>query len=160
MGTRGPKPRPKALRLLRHGPTTTRHPARSADDPPLMPAGLSPDEQGCWTMLMAELATVPGLVSRADRGVCELVSRLEPMLRAAAVIVREKGSTIELRDKQGEIKFIQPRAEASFMLKTAATLKGLYAELGLSPSARTRIELTPAPPSSKLDRFLEERHGA
>jgi phage terminase small subunit len=109
---------------------------------------------------MRELAMVPGLATRADRGACELVARLEPALRAAAAVVREKGSTIECRDKQGEIKFIQQRAEAVFLLKTAATLKTLYTELGLTPSGRRRVSLTPAAPTSKLDQFLKERHGA
>jgi phage terminase small subunit len=162
MGRRGPKPMPKALRLLRGpAPTVSRTTASVArTERPAMPDGLSELEQACWLALMTELETVPGLVSRADRGVCELAARLEPAMRAAAVVVREKGSTIECRDRDGNIKFIQQRAEATFLLKTAATLKGLYAELGLSPSGRSRVSVTPAAPTSKLDRFLSERHGA
>lgn len=153
---------PRALRLLRQGvsPGTRTAGPVVLGGAPTMPAGLSDEETSCWDTLMAELATVSGLVSRADRGVCELIARLEPAMRAAAVVVREKGSTIECLDQHGAIKFIQQRAEAAFLLKSAATLKGLYAELGLSPSARTRVELSPAAPSSKLDQFLKERHGA
>ena len=161
MGRRGPKPLPKVLRVLRNARPTTRQPVAVAGvDPPTMPADLSPEEQACWHTLQAELAAVPGLVSRADRGVCELISRLEPAMRAAAIVVREKGSTIECFDKHGQIKFIQARAEAGFLIKTAATLKGLYAELGLSPSGRCRVSLSPAPAASKLDQFLADRHGA
>lgn len=151
---------PKALRLLRHATATTRQPAAVlAADPPTMPAGLSPVEETCWHGLLGELGAVPGLTSRADRGVCELVARLEPAMRAAAVLVREKGSTVECFDKDGNIKFIQQRTEAVFLLKTGALLKSLYAELGLSPSGRCRVSLSPAPPASKLDRFLQARHG-
>ena len=101
--------------------------------------------------------TRPSSLSRADRGVCELIARLEPMLRAAAIVVRAQGSTLTCLDKTGQVKFVQTRPEATFILKTAATLKGLYAELGLSPSGRCRVSLSPA---SKLDAFLHERHGA
>lgn len=160
MGRRGPKPVPKALRLLRNAPPATRHPPAAASDPPVMPSGLSADEQMSWRTLIAELETVPGLVARADRGIVELVARLEPMLRAAAIVVREQGSTLTCYDKTGAVKFIQTRPEATFVLKTAATLKGLYDVLGLSPSGRCRVSLTPAAATSKLDRFLQERHGA
>ncbi len=63
-------------------------------------------------------------------------------------------------NKHGQIKFIQARAKAGFLIKTAATLKGLYAELGLSPSGRCRVSLSPARGASKLDQFLADRHGA
>jgi hypothetical protein len=161
MGKRGPKPMPKALRLLRHVTASTRQQpvAVLAADPPTMPAGLSPDEQASWQGLLGELGAVPGLTSRADRGVCELVARLEPAMRAAAVVVRDKGSTVECVDKDGNMKFIQQRTEAVFLLKTAALLKSLYAELGLTPSGRCRVSLSPAAPTSKLDRFLQARHG-
>jgi P27 family predicted phage terminase small subunit len=151
---------PRALRLMRGVPAKTRTPLPAPSDPPTQPAGLSGDEVACWSVLLAELSAVPGLVSRADRGICELVARLEPMLRAAAIVVREQGSTLTCLDKTGAVKFIQTRPEATFLLKTAATLKTLYAELGLSPSGRCRVSLTPAAPASKLDRFLKERHGA
>lgn len=155
MGRRGPKPMPKALKLLRHGATATRTPAQpQATDPPVMPAGLDEAEQACWHGLMAELAAVPGLISRADRGVCELVARLEPAMRRAAVVVREHGSTLTVTDADGNVRFIQTRPEAAFALKAGAQLKTLYAELGLSPSGRSRVSVSPAAGSSKLDHFL------
>ena len=160
MGKRGPKPMPKALRLLRHAAPRTRTAAVLASDSPTMPAGLSADEQAAWSGLLTELSAVPGLVSRADRGVCELVARLEPMIRAAAIVVRAHGSTLTCLAKDGDVKFVQTRPEATFVLKTGALLKGLYAELGLSPSGRSRVSVTPAPAASKLDRFLGGQRGA
>lgn len=153
---------PKALRLLRRAGVSGGQPGTVlACSEPTMPANLSPDEQAAWRGLLSELATVPGLVSQADRGVCELVARLEPAMRAAAVVVREHGPTIECRDKDGNVKFIQTRNEATFFLKAAALLKTSYAELGLTPSGRCRVSLSPARPASKLETFLEARkHGA
>lgn len=160
MGRRGPKPLPKSLRIMRSPTTSVRQPPALGADPPVMPEGLSEAEQVCWRTLMSELATVPGLASQADRGVVELVARLEPMLRAAAVIVRESGSTLACYDQEGNVKFVQTRPEATFVLKTGSLLKGLYGELGLTPSGRSRVSLSPAAPASKLDRFLAERHGS
>jgi len=162
MGRRGPKPTPRALKLLRHTTTTTRQPTAALGvDPPVMPAGLSAIEQAAWAGLQAELAAVPGLASRADRGVCELAARLEPAMRAAAEVVRDSGSTLTVYDGEGNIRYTQSRPEATFMLKTGALLKTLYAELGLSPSGRSRVSVNPAPAKSKLDSYLQGRtHGA
>ena len=155
MGQRGPKPRPKALRLLGQPSSTSRQPATVlAADPPHMPSGLSSEEQAAWAGVCAELASVPGLLAGADRGAIELVARLEPAMRAAAVVVREKGCVLESFDKAGVLKFVQTRPEATFYLKAVATLKALYAEMGLTPSGRSRVSLTPAAPTSKLDQFL------
>ena len=153
MGRRGPKPQPQALRLLHH-PAPARQPAIPPNDPPRMPADLSADEIAAWDRLMSELSAVPGLASRADRGVCELVARLEPAMRRAAIVVREQGSTLESFDRDGNLKFVQTRPEATFALKTATLLKTLYAELGLTPSGRSRVNVTPTAPTSKLDAFL------
>lgn len=161
MGKRGPKPQPQALRLLRGPGGTTRTPGPVPPaDPPAMPAGLSEGEQTCWTGLLAELSTVPGLLARADRGVIELVARLEPAMRAAAVVVREQGSTLTVTDAEGHIRFVQTRPEATFALKAMALLKTSYAELGLTPSGRVRVSLSPAAAPSKLDAFLGGSRGA
>jgi P27 family predicted phage terminase small subunit len=125
-----------------------------------MPAELSAEEQVAWARVTSELASVPGLLVRADRGAIELVARLEPMLATAAVVVREHGSTFTCVAADGTVRFIQTRPEATFLLKTGALLKTLYAELGLTPSGRSRVSLTPAAPSSTLDQFLAGRHGA
>ncbi len=162
MGRRGPKPTPKALRVLRHPTATSRSPAPvAAADPPTLPPDLSVEEQASWVRIIGEMGSIPGLLARADRGVIELVARLEPAMRAAAVVVREQGSTVVCCDKDGAVKFIQQRAEAQFLLKASSLLKGLYAELGLTPSGRVRVSLTPAAPTSKLDTFLAGgTHGA
>lgn len=146
MGRRGPKPAAKGLRLMRGMVPSSRTPAAPSGAPPVMPEGLSPEEQACWRGLLGELASVPGLSALADRGVLELLSRLEPMYRRAAGLVRTEGAAAKV--------------EAGFMLKTGALMRTLYSELGLSPSGRSRVSLTPAPPPSKLDAFLKDRHGA
>lgn len=156
MGKRGPRPLPGALKILRGG-SRVRQPA-VLGDPPTMPADLSPAEAACWAGVLAELGAVPGLVSRSDRGVVELISRLEPALRTAAVVVREQGATFTVLDSKGQLRGIRSRPEAAFLLKAGALLKGLYSELGLSPSGRCRVALSPAAPASKLDAFLRDRH--
>lgn len=102
---------------------------------------------------------MPGLLARADRGVIELLARLEPMIRTAAATVRDHGATVTLLDSDGNLKAVRARPDATFVLRAGALAKGLYAELGLSPSGRCRVALAPEP-SSKLDSFLRGRHGA
>lgn len=81
-------------------------------------------------------------------------------MRRAAAVVRDQGPTITCLDADGRVKFIQTRPEATLVLKAAAALKSAYSELGLTPSGRCRVSLTPAAAPSKLDAFLTERHGS
>jgi P27 family predicted phage terminase small subunit len=161
MGSRGPKPTPQALRVLRHAGATPRRPMRDLGaDPPAMPDGLSAAEQAAWARLLGELSAVPGLVCRADRGLIEIVARMEPQLRAAWDVVRDKGATVEIRDKSGHLLSVRARPEATSGLKIAALLKTAYSELGLTPAGRSRVSVAPAPAASKLDAYLQGRHGA
>ncbi len=107
---------------------------------------------------MAELGAVPGLAARCDRGACELVARLEPMLRQASAVVRESGPTFTVYDERGQVRGIRARPEAGLVLQAGGLLKALYSELGLSPSGRSRVSLSPSAPASKLDQFLAGRH--
>src|SRR4051812_28144727 len=105
MGRRGPKPAPHALRVLRGTVASTSAPG-ARGEAPAMPEGLSEAERACWHGIVAELQTVPGLLAAADRGVMELIARLEPMMRTAAVTVRDKGTTLESFDAEGRLKFV------------------------------------------------------
>jgi P27 family predicted phage terminase small subunit len=127
-----------------------------------MPEGFSAEERACWQGLVRELESVPGLLARADRGVLELLARLEPQMRAASAVIRDMGPTVQTCDKDGHLRLVKTRPEAGFLLKIVALCKGLYGELGLTPSGRSRVSLTPAAPTSKLDTFLSKGkpHGA
>lgn len=141
MPGKGPAPLPTALKVLRGSKRiNTREPA-AGDGEPVQPADFNEAERAAWAETIAEMQTVPGLVKRADRGVLELVARTVPAYREAARHVREHGSTVVARDERGGVKFVQVSPQMQTAIKLAALLKTLYAELGLTPSGRSRLNL-------------------
>jgi P27 family predicted phage terminase small subunit len=150
---------PGALRVLT-GKRAKRGEPAAVTGEPTMPADLSREERAAWRQLIRELQTVPGLLARADRGVLELAARMTPMFREAARHVRENGSTLVARDERGAVKFVQTTPQGQMVVKLGASLKTIFAELGLTPSGRSRLSVSAASGPSRLDAFRGGRHGA
>jgi P27 family predicted phage terminase small subunit len=159
MAGRGPAPVPSALRVLRGArPPKVREP-KPARGRPKTPADLSETEHAAWLEVVRELERVPGLCTRADRGVVELLARTLPVWREAMRHVREHGGSLVVRDEKGVVKFLQQTPEMTIAIKLGASLKSLYAELGLTPAGRTRVDLAPVPVADALSTFLQKRSG-
>jgi len=142
MGRRGKAPQAPGLKVLR-GPTVgkPKPPARRRADPPTMPTDFNEAEREAWQDTIAALEAHPGLLSRADAGVLELVARQRPIFREAAQFVRAHGGTATVRDDKGVIRFVQVVPQAQLVIKVGASLKALYESLGLTPAARARLAL-------------------
>jgi P27 family predicted phage terminase small subunit len=156
---RGPAPVPSALRVLRGSRQPKVREPKPATGRPKPPADLSPPERAAWLEVVRELELVPGLLSKADRGVLELLARQVPVWRECMAHVRAHGSSLIVRDEKGSVKFLQTTPEATLAVKLGASLKALYAELGLTPAGRTRVDLAPAPVADALSTFLQKRSG-
>lgn len=151
---RGPAPVPTALKVLRGSRIRNRREPRAAAGRPALPADLGPLERAAWWETVRQLEVVPNLLTRADRGVLELVARTLPLWRDAAAHVREHGSTVVARDDKGAIRFVQVSPQMQVVVKLGGALKALYAELGLTPAGRSRLQATPAAAPSALESFL------
>ena len=148
---------PSALRVLRGArPPKVREP-KPARGRPKTPADLSETERAAWLEVVRELERVPGLCTRADRGVIELLARTLPVWRECMRHVREHGASLIVRDEKGAVKFLQQTPEMTIAIKLGASLKALYGELGLTPAGRTRVDLAPAPVADALSAFLQKR---
>ena len=124
-----------------------------------MPADLGETERAAWREVVRQAASVPGLLTKADRGVLELVARTLPVWREAMAHVRQHGGSLVVRDDKGAVKFLQTTPEMTIAIKLGASLKSWYAELGLTPAGRTRVDLAPAPVADALSTFLQKRSG-
>jgi P27 family predicted phage terminase small subunit len=153
----GPPKQPTAIRLLRGNPSkkavTTAEPKPPAGVP-TKPAGLPVDAGVIWDSTIALLADVPGLLTVADGPTVELFARTLARYRALEAFTEANGPVLCLRDDKGAVRFAQPSPQASLSAKLLPQIRGLAAELGLSPSARTRINLPAAPVADELTRFL------
>lgn len=140
MGRRGPQPKPAKLRLLegaRPGSVNQNEPTPSPELPQ-PPPGVAPAVAEVWDYTVAELDTM-GLASSADRELlhcfceavvthrraCEKLSRTDVLIKGIGGNVIRNPAAILQRD-------------------SAASIKSLAQEFGLSPSARARIQVQAA----------------
>ena len=121
---------------------------------PTKPAGLPADAGVIWDETIALLAAVRGLLTVADGATVELFARTLARYRALEVFTEANGPVLVLRDDKGAVRYAQPSPQASLAAKLLPQVRGLAAELGLSPSARTRINLPASPPVDALTAFL------
>lgn len=137
MGRRGPSPKPRALRLL-HGDRQDRindyEPVPSGE-PIAPPEGISAEVRAVWDFTVHHLAAM-GTAAASDRDA----------LRAycEAVVAHHKASEI-LAKTAVLIKGIHGNLVRNPALQiqrdAAHTIRAFAQEFGLTPSARTRIEV-------------------
>jgi P27 family predicted phage terminase small subunit len=155
----GPVKTPTALRVMRGNPSKRPFSAKEpkpAAGAPKPSKDLPPEAAAEWRAVVADLATVPGLLTRADRAVLELYARTMARYRQLEAFVQANGPVLVMRDERGQVRYAQPCPQASLAAKLLPQLRALAAELGLSPASRTRIELPKAPADDELSAFLRK----
>jgi len=143
MGKRGPKPTPTAVRKARG---TDRPDERATHEPtpraglPSCPDGLDRRGQAVWDWLIPELESM-GILAGCDRNMLERYCEMMSQWHECIAVVRERGSCYEVLKGDGSVQYASARPEASQALKLDTALQRIEAQFGLSPSARTRIEV-------------------
>lgn len=159
MGRRGPPPKPTHLKLLEGTFRKDRAPKREPKPPkghPACPAGLGRAAKAEWRRVIPILDEM-GILSKADRSViaayCQAWQRWLEFEKA----IDEHGSTF-VTDKG----YVCQRPEVAMAKNQAALLRALAGELGLSPAARSRVEVPEKPPEKdKTEELLfGKRRGA
>jgi P27 family predicted phage terminase small subunit len=156
--TRGPKPKPTVRRKLEGNPSRRPLPT---NEPAIVPAGASfdalppelrgdPVAQAEWIRLAPMLRRI-GIVTEADRGsllaLCQQWSRyLDANAKATSKLVVKSPSGYPM-----------PNPYIGIANKSLGNCTRLWAELGLTPSARTRVTTAPAfePPADAFAEFDE-----
>ncbi len=156
MSRRGPAPIPTALQVLRGNPGRRPLTTRAPEIPvaaPEPPEELSAEVRAEWTDLVPLLAEY-GLVTGLDRAALVMYCELRVTWRELDRVVKREGVVITRRAGPG----VHPAFKAA--METLTQLRLLGAELGLSPSARSRLRVPGPPPQppSKVDAF-RAKHG-
>lgn len=157
---RGPAKTPTALMVLRGNPgkrALPKHEPQPEAGAPKPPADLPEAAAAEWRAVVDDLAAVPGLLTRADRPTLELYARAMATFRELEGFSAAHGRVIVLRDERGAVRSAQPAPAASLAVKLLSQLRGLAAELGLSPASRTRIQVPALPPEDALTAFLKRK---
>lgn len=164
MGLRGPKPTPSAIKMARG----TYRPDRAAGSEapttgkPTLPSWVTdPDARKEFRRLVKLLGQM-GLVGSADGNLLTRYAltwvRWRRIVQALATNPAAEVATY--KDEQGKVKAIQVSALHSVARSLADELGRAEAALGMSPSARSRIEVAlPAPKQEQpKSRFFADRN--
>ena len=157
---KGRKPKPLALKLLDGNPG--KKPLNldiPSPDPgiPSCPSFLSGEAKREWRRISKELEIV-GLLTLVDRaalaGYCQTYARW----RAAEEIIAQEGLVYEYTNKNGSTNIVEHPA-VKIARESMMLLKAFCAEFGLTPSARSRINLPKAPEKDPFDEFVSSGGG-
>jgi P27 family predicted phage terminase small subunit len=154
--TRGRKPKPTALRILQgkagHRPINEQEPKPEIKLPPC-PEHLSTAAKAEWEFIAAELAPL-GVLAKVDKAVLAGYCSEFAAWAECELFLQENGSVLTLRDDKGNVKWVQEAPQARLALKHLEKVRQFAAELGLSPSSRTRIHARPSENQNPTEAFL------
>ena len=141
MGKRGPKPKSTAAKKRAGNPGKRNLDKEAHWSPPVtrpeIPVTLRKDAQAIWSDIVEKLFH-DGVVSEYDGALLEQYCNNLALLRECSMFIEENGLTYESHTKSGVTIKKYPQAQ---QLKECQALHlKLSAELGLTPSSRTRIK--------------------
>jgi P27 family predicted phage terminase small subunit len=132
----GPRPVPTKLRILK-GETRpsrlNRREPKPRPENPNPPTWLGREAKAEWRRLMRDM--VPGLLTPLDRQVMSVAVESWSRWTTATRLVDRAGIVVK-----GDRGFVKNPA-IQIARDAEATMKGCWAELGLSPAARSRLEM-------------------
>lgn len=161
MGARGPKPTPTAIKVARGTFRADRAPGREAQPlgKPSCPAWMTDkDARAEWRRLVKVLGAM-GLVGAADSNLlvryCTAWVRWRRIVQTLAA--NPGAEVMTHKDESGKVRSMQVSALHSVARSLADELSRAEAALGMSPSARSRIEVAPAAPPQEVpkSRFFD-----
>lgn len=157
MGARGPKPLPTAIKLARGTYRPDRAAANEAHPigKPTCPSWLTDKDARREFRRLVQLLGKMGLVGAADSNL--LVRYCVAWVRwrrvAQALASNPGAETAVYRDGEGKVKAVQVSALHSIARSLSDELSKAEAALGMSPSARSRIEVAVPPAGQTQPQF-------
>ena len=138
MGRRGPAPTPTALRVLKgrtdHRPLPIGEP-RPAPIMPRCPLWLDDEGKREWRKIAPKLFRL-GLLTEVDGEALACYCQSLSMLRTATAVLHKRGQAFSTPSG-----YKQQRPEVAIAMKSMLLVRAFAAEFGMTPSARTRINV-------------------
>ena len=153
MSKRGPKPTPTAVLKLRGSTLVSkRREAAEVKGPagtPDRPEWLDDEARLAWDQVVPLLEGM-GVLTRVDGNALARYCRLWSRWRKAESFIEEKGEMYPLRDDKGGVKCFMQWPQVAIAAKLAQQLTRLEQEFGMTPSARSRLQVQ-GPTSERHD---------
>ena len=151
MGRRGPAPTPTAVLKLRGSTLVSKRrlaqEARGPAGTPDLPEWLDEEARKMWGQLLPILE-VMGVLTRIDGNALARYCRLWSRWRKAEAYLEQRGEMYPLKDDQGRVKCVQAWPQVAIAARLAQQLTRLEQEFGMTPSARSRIQVSGSAPAS------------
>ena len=138
MGKRGLAPKPTALRIIegnRGHQKFNRNEPKPTLIRPTRPEWLLPEAKREWVRIVSELERM-GLLTIVDRAALTAYCQAYARAVQAEAVLTKKGMTFETPNG-----YIQQRPEVSIAMKEWHAVRAFASEFGLTPAARTRIQV-------------------
>ena len=147
MGQRGPAPKPTPILRMtnpRAARKRERTEPRPPPEPPECPGWIDDAAKAAWEELVPMLQEMK-VLSRIDGRALSRYCQHWARWKRAEQFIQQYGSSYALKDERGQIKCFAQYPEVAIANKLAIQLTRLEAEFGMTPSARTRINVPVAP---------------
>ena len=162
MGRRGPAPTPTNILKLRGSTLVSKRREKSEPKAPVgkprCPDWLDQDAKAAWKQV-APLLEAMGVLTRIDVNALARYCRLWSRWRKAEAFLDQHGEMYPLKHDNGQVKYMQPWPQVAIAGKLAQQLTRLEQEFGMTPAARTRIQVNNAIAQTQTndpkDRFFE-----
>ncbi len=143
MGLRGPKPEPTAIKLAKGNPgkrTINPYEPQPGTGIPRCPSWLADDAKKCWYRMVPLLREM-GVLTRADTDALTVYCETWARWRRAVEFLEKNGDVYTLKDDNGDPKCVVQWPQVAIARNLIGVLNRFQAEFGLTPSARTRIDV-------------------
>lgn len=142
MGRRGPKPLPTSI-LEKRGSwraKSNRNEPVPPPGPPECPEWLDEDAKALWAEV-TPLLIYMRLLTKADRQAMTRYCLFWSRWRQAEMFIQKFGESYPVKDDKGRIKCFMPWPQVAIANRLAQQLLRLEQEFGMTPSARSRLDL-------------------
>lgn len=95
-----------------------------------------------WKRITPELARL-GMLTKVDQAGLEMYCRSYQKWREAEDFLIERGTYYTIKDSAGKVKYIQQVPQVAIATSCQEYCRKMIQEYGLSPAARSRLEITP-----------------
>jgi len=158
----GAKPVPTALKILMGNPgkrPLNEHEPKPAPGIPDRPEHLDDLANRIWDRTIPVLERM-GVLTEIDGDVVESYCVARSEWYRASKFIRENGQTYTSKDSEGRVLAVHPWPQVSIVMKYWQIVRWCAAELGMTPSSRTRIRTEPFAQVDEFEAFLNEDRSA